>query len=80
MADTKELAELRAAGVKRIVYNGTGIQEVEFFEPEKPSSSFGQLDFDTLVPPAAPSVDGDEPKAARVPPALARLLEKGSVS
>jgi len=96
MADKKTLfQELREQGVKRIVL-GTGstggvytgltdtitgyVVEVEFF----PLSAFDRagalLTEDNAVPDERSERDTEAPPAVNVPPAMARVLQKGSVS
>ncbi len=76
MAERDDLEEmlksLRALGVKAATFHPEGaVSSVEFF-PSIPA-----LDLDTLVPPAA---EGDDAPAVRIPPAVARMLRKPSVS
>lgn len=75
----KELLKLlKDSGVKSATFSGDGTMlSVEFFP------SFPALDVDSIVPseratepPPAPSEDGPP----NVPPAMARILTKGSVS
>ncbi len=75
MVDLKTLIErlgaLRGAGVKSVGFDVDGeVSHVEFFPHIAP------LDLDTLVPPAPEEAATTEP----VPAAIARILQKGSVS
>lgn len=73
--EKKQLEELRALGVKRVVFNDQDdIVEIEFFEQ---APGIGRLDADTLVPPAPLDPDATQP---HVPRAIANILKKGSVS
>lgn len=86
MADISEkqmeqLRALRALGVKSVGFFEGDLAAVEFFPREL-------LDLDSLVPGAAdttptdrppPALDEDGP-ALRVPPAIAAILKRGSVS
>lgn len=85
MADISEkqmeqLRALRALGVKSVGFFEGDLAAVEFFPREL-------LDLDSLVPGAdntptdrpPPALDEDGP-ALRVPPAIAAILKRGSVS
>lgn len=70
--NNRVIAELRALGVKRAVIDGSNrVTEVEFFEPLPDLSALAE-------PGDEKSEAGDRPAAP--PPALARLMAKGSVS
>lgn len=73
------IRSIRALGVKTVTWNEDGeIGHLEFFPQAAPD--FGHMDVDTLVPPP-PAADEDGPPNARpVPPALARVMKRGSVS
>ena len=70
MVDEELLKRLRAMGVKSIEIHRDGAHFVEFF-PE-PALSFDATDDE-------PAAGEGEPVVA-VPPALARMLKRGSVS
>jgi hypothetical protein len=76
MYELKEMLEvLKAMGVKVAGFSDDGrVQHVEFF-PAAPS--IPALDLDTLVPPAD---EGDDRPAVSIPPPVARILRKPSVS
>ncbi len=68
------LEKLKAMGAKSVAFSDDGaVVHVDFF-PSIPA-----LDFDTIVPPppGPGDEDGDE---APIPPAMARLLKRSSVS
>ncbi len=72
MVDEEFLKRMKAIGVKSFTMDESGrVVDVEFF-PSIPA-----LDLDTLMPPAPA-----EPAGATdpVPSAIARILQKGSVS
>ncbi len=76
----EQLKRLRAMGVKTVAFHDGQLAAVEFFPREL-------LDLDSLVPGAdntptdrpPPALDEDGP-ALRVPPAIAAILKRGSVS
>lgn len=78
MADEEQLKRLRAMGVKSATYLDGELVSVEFF-PVGLLPDFGRLDAETLVPPP-PTEDGPPNVAPRIPPAMAAILKKGSVS
>jgi len=77
--DEEQLKRLRALGVKQIDLRKDGSCFVEFFER-------GLLDVDALIPGAdTESMPTDRPPPAEggppnVPPAITRILKRGSVS
>ncbi len=72
MVDEEFLKRMKVLGVKSLTMSSDGerVISVEFF------SSIPALDLDTLVPPPGDEPSGIEP----VPSAIARILQKGSVS
>ncbi len=71
MVDEEFLKRMKAIGVKSFTMDESGrVVDVEFF-PSIPA-----LDLDTLVPPAPEETATTEP----VPAAIARILQRGSVS
>ena len=79
MVDLGLLESLRKMGVKRAVIAGEGsaahVCEVEFFPTISP------IDLETLVPPPpGPPTEVDAAEPVKVPPAMARILKRGSVS
>ena len=77
MADNDKLLEalgkLKTLGAKSARFHQGAIVHVEFFPP------IPALDLDTLVPPPPGPGDADGGEAP-VPPAIARLLKRSSVS
>jgi hypothetical protein len=74
----------RELGVRRVAYHPNGaLAEIEFLAPTQapPLVEPGRFDADTLIPPEP---QGEQPvveaRAAKVPPALSRLLKNGSIS
>lgn len=78
MVDLEQIKALRALGVKSIEIHKDGAHFVEFFEPAAPQ--FGALDLDTIIPPAPASDTELPPAPPKLPPALSRVLKRGSVS
>lgn len=79
MVDLEQIRQLRAMGVKSIEIHKDGAHFVEFFEPAPSLVEPGRLEPDTLVPP--PEEDGESPPPGiKVPPALAALIKRSSVS
>lgn len=80
MVDLEQIKALRALGVKSIEIHRDGAHFVEFFPPSgAPLFTSDEFAPDTLVPPP----DDDEPREpmrSHVPPALASILAKPSVS
>lgn len=76
MDDFSVLDELRKRGVKRAVMADDRFVEVEFFPPAPPP--IPSPDLDTIIPPAPG--DEDTQTEFKVPPAMARILKRGSVS
>lgn len=74
----EQLRAWRALGVKSIGFFEGEVAAVEFF-PVGSFPDFGRLDAETLVPPP-PAEDGPPNVAPRIPPAMAAILKKGSVS
>lgn len=93
MVDEKLLERLRAIGIKSVSFTYTremdgvmkcdGIGAVEFFPLPAiaPLVEPGRFDADTLIPPEPESgPESVSPPRMQVAPALAALLNKGSVS
>jgi len=82
-AEKKFFADLRDLGVKvaTCAIDNFGVRRVTHVEFFEHAPAFARFDADTLIPPASEDEQSvAEARAAKVPPALSRLLKNGSVS